>query len=625
MSILFGSNIASLGAQRSLARSSSALQTIFERLSSGQRINRASDDAAGLAIASSLRTDSRVFSQALRNVNDGLSLLNIQDGALESLTGVLMRQRELAAQAANGSFSLEQRLSLQEEFHALSFEYNRILSTTEFNGIGLFGDLGSSMRIQAGYGTQGSVSFDMGSELARDVGDGTFGAFDGYLGYGAFGTFGDFNNDGIQDYFGMEDESGYGSQVMIGDGSGGFTNIGSVFTASDSDVAVGAADLNGDGNLDLFAINQGASSVSAAHIRYAFGNGDGTFQSVQSTSLVPLVGSTTGFLDFGIGDANGDGIVDIFLQTVDGLFNIYGGDTLAANDSPLTSASNATDISVSDFNGDGLADYLTRVGSDTVLFLNQGGGSFAASATLTGVVSTAQDVADVDQDGYLDIILKDQAGDIHVLLGDGDGSFADHLTFAGNGVGTRSLKLADLNSDGFLDLVEVNSSGELGTYLGNGDGTFEDRVTSSGSFATPTHIFLEDIDGDGVVELINPFLAGATYSANTELSANAGYYSLATQEEALSALDQVEEALTRLSSERGVIGAIQSRLGSAANILFATRENYQAAESRIVDADISFEAADLVRQGILQQAASAVLAQANQQPALALQLLRGER
>lgn len=145
------------------------------------------------------------------------------------------------------------------------------------------------------------------------------------------------------------------------------------------------------------------------------------------------------------------------------------------------------------------------------------------------------------------------------------------------------------------------------------------------SFATPTHIFLEDIDGDGVVELINPFLAGATYSANTELSANAGYYSLATQEEALSALDQVEEALTRLSSERGVIGAIQSRLGSAANILFATRENYQAAESRIVDADISFEAADLVRQGILQQAASAVLAQANQQPALALQLLRGER
>ena len=115
MSIGLGSNISSLRAQRLLNASSGTLGSIFERLASGTRINRASDDAAGLAIADSLRKDARVLNQASRNVNDGVSLLNIADSTLSNQKTILTRLQELATQAANGVYSSEQRRSLQKK------------------------------------------------------------------------------------------------------------------------------------------------------------------------------------------------------------------------------------------------------------------------------------------------------------------------------------------------------------------------------------------------------------------------------------------------------------------------------------------------------------------------------
>lgn len=103
MPITLGTNINSLKTQRQLGLTEQSLGTVFERLSSGQRINRASDDAAGLAISESLRVDRRVFNQGIRNLNDGLSVLNIADSTVEELSGIVIRIQELAAQAANGS------------------------------------------------------------------------------------------------------------------------------------------------------------------------------------------------------------------------------------------------------------------------------------------------------------------------------------------------------------------------------------------------------------------------------------------------------------------------------------------------------------------------------------------
>ena len=150
MGITLGSNIASLKAQRTLGLSTEQLSRTFERLSSGQRINRASDDAAGLAIADSLKASQRVATVAIRNANDGISTIAIADSALGEIGNVLSRLAELAEQSANGVFSTTQRSALSNEFVALSSEIERIATTTQFNGVTLLSG-GSALTLQIGF------------------------------------------------------------------------------------------------------------------------------------------------------------------------------------------------------------------------------------------------------------------------------------------------------------------------------------------------------------------------------------------------------------------------------------------------------------------------------------------
>lgn len=150
MAVTLGSNIASLQAQRRLATATDALSRTFERLSSGQRINRASDDAAGLAIADSLRASQRVATVAIRNANDGISTIAIADSALGEIGNVLSRLAELAEQSANGVFSTTQRSALSNEFVALASEIERIATTTQFNGVSLLSG-GGTLTLQVGF------------------------------------------------------------------------------------------------------------------------------------------------------------------------------------------------------------------------------------------------------------------------------------------------------------------------------------------------------------------------------------------------------------------------------------------------------------------------------------------
>jgi flagellin len=137
MAITIGSNVSSLQAQRRLAVTSEALNGTFLRLSSGQRINKASDDAAGLAIADSLRANIRVSQVAVRNANDGISSIAIADASLNDIGNVLTRMAELAEQSSSGTFSITQRSALSSEFVALASEIERISTVTEFNGVKL--------------------------------------------------------------------------------------------------------------------------------------------------------------------------------------------------------------------------------------------------------------------------------------------------------------------------------------------------------------------------------------------------------------------------------------------------------------------------------------------------------
>lgn len=150
MPITIASNISSLVAQRKLATANEQLTSTYEKLSSGQRINRASDDAAGLAIADSLRANTRIASVAVRNANDGISTVAIADGALAEVGNVLSRLGELSEQSANGTFSTQQRSALQNEFSALGSEIERIAITTKFNGVTLLSG-GNSITLQVGF------------------------------------------------------------------------------------------------------------------------------------------------------------------------------------------------------------------------------------------------------------------------------------------------------------------------------------------------------------------------------------------------------------------------------------------------------------------------------------------
>ena len=153
MPITINSNISSLKGQRLLTVSSDALSKTYEKLSSGQRINRASDDAAGLAIADSLKATPRVASVAIRNANDGISTIAIADGALGQIGNVLSRLAELAEQSANGTYSTQQRSALQNEFVSLGSEIERIAVTTTFNGVTLLSGT-PQIVLQVGFNSQ---------------------------------------------------------------------------------------------------------------------------------------------------------------------------------------------------------------------------------------------------------------------------------------------------------------------------------------------------------------------------------------------------------------------------------------------------------------------------------------
>jgi len=146
MPIRIFNNIASINSQRILGANNDRLAQSVERISSGIRINRAADDAAGLAISEGLRSDIRATRQAVRNANDGISVINITEGALNEQASILIRLRELASQASTGTVGSTERQTIQLEFDALRLEIDRIAATTEFNGQKLVdGSLASSV------------------------------------------------------------------------------------------------------------------------------------------------------------------------------------------------------------------------------------------------------------------------------------------------------------------------------------------------------------------------------------------------------------------------------------------------------------------------------------------------
>lgn len=172
MALSVNTNVASLNAQRNLMTNSAGLGRSLQRLSSGLRINQASDDAAGLAISNGLTAQVRGLNQAVRNAGDGLSLLGTAESAISEQTNILQRVRELAVQSANDTNSMTNRGSLNDEVNALVSELTRIAGTVEFNGLKLLDGTFTSKEVQVGAyaGSNQKISVGLGGTRAVDIG-----------------------------------------------------------------------------------------------------------------------------------------------------------------------------------------------------------------------------------------------------------------------------------------------------------------------------------------------------------------------------------------------------------------------------------------------------------------------
>ncbi len=158
MGIRVNTNVGSLNAQRHLYNTTMKFQKSMERLSSGMRINRSGDDAAGLAISESLKSDIRALQQASRNAADGISLVQVAEGSLDEVNNILLRLRELAEQSATETLGENEREYLNDEFQELLQEIDRIGTTAEFNGIMLLDGTANTLDVQVGIGTVANTS-----------------------------------------------------------------------------------------------------------------------------------------------------------------------------------------------------------------------------------------------------------------------------------------------------------------------------------------------------------------------------------------------------------------------------------------------------------------------------------
>jgi flagellin len=604
------------------------------------RINSASDDAAGLAISESLRASSRVFTTGIRNFNDGVSLLSIAEGAIGELSSIVSRLKELAEQSSNGTYTNKQRNALDAEAQSLSDEYSRIIRTTSFNGSNLFDGTISELRFQGGFGVDGGITSSMGG----DIGTGRFTSSSSTtLSLGTYSDIiaTDLNNDGNRDV--IVSGTGGGSnniriQFLNGDGS---IQSSTTFSALTNGLEI--ADVNNDGYGDI--ITGGSAASGQAAILVHLNNGDGTFRSGMTMATT----AASAYYDMQAKDINGDGKLDIAVSGSMGtgethilLGNGDGTFSLAQTYQAGVSATLLFTTELEDLNGDGNLDLFVAgsTGADArfSVRLGNGDGTFRLQSTfqpsvvaLINNVSTTN-LADINGDGALDYYTagRNTTGGLHIGFGNGDGTFRASRTYSTATPGLNTVSHGDFNSDGKIDIIGTGTNASftsvaLTTFLSNGDGTFSSVSTDLGIIGTALAGFVTDINNDGVDDYVSGpspsnlrYFYGETRDGVSELR----NFSLKTQYDSKQALSEFDKTLTRLLTQRGEIGAFQSRLTTATNVLSATNENYIAADSRIRDADIASEAANVLSLTILQQAGAALMAQSNRGGDIALKLLR---
>ncbi|WP_100405454.1 flagellin N-terminal helical domain-containing protein [Bacillus solitudinis] len=626
--MIINNNIPALNTYRQMGANQKNNANAMEKLSSGLRINKAGDDAAGLAISEKMRAQVRGLDQASRNSQDGISMIQTAEGALQETQNILQRMRELATQSANDTNVDVDRKEIQKEMNQLTSEINRIGNTTEFNTQKLInGEKANTftsevvgMNFVGGSDTEASVA---GTGIDVKLLDGANALAEGEH---TLDITVDRNTRDVQSLTPTANDLG---------GTG--ANAGVVFAnnqiTADNTTAAETWTMTFDAASNSFTVaNAGGTTSDVYNVGEEFNAHGVSFKIEDVGSLTD--GQTLTF-DTTIGaDVIGTESAGYTAGTAqDAVFN--GAVTLTDDNQNEISqyaggrveiGTTSTDVSVKIYDKDNNLVVDDTLGAATGTYDNHG-----VKFEITGAATSNDNV-----------ITMDIAEDTYTVQGSLNGGAAQTLTSSYDGISTDSVS----EFTGF-DGIQLDSS----AILASGSHTFnvEQTVEESGEdnslnfqiganqnqalnlsisdmrsealgISSKDSNTLTFINRDGIEETVNltdsEDVTDGTNSAGVERALD-----VSTHENAAKAITVINNAIESVSSERSKLGANQNRLEHTISNLGTSSENLQAAESRIRDVDMAKEVMEMTRTNILSQASQAMLAQANQKPQSVLQLL----
>ncbi|WP_271044023.1 flagellin N-terminal helical domain-containing protein [Pseudomonas sp. VB3] len=568
MAMSVNTNITSLGVQKNLNKASEALSQSMNRLSSGLKINSAKDDAAGMQIANRLNNQVKGLNVAIANANNGVSIAQTAEGAMQESTNTLQRLRELALQASNGDKSDADRVSLQQEFTAKVGELNRIANTTTFGGRNLLDGSFSNVAFQIGANANETISFGM-TDISSTALKGNFkeAAVDGTAMTGLAAT---------------STGSVLGNSAAVTGTAATATIATDAFTINGTEIALGVAAAGVPAaTAALNAIN--AQTATTGVTATADGAGIVTLTSKNDIVLgaSAVGGATDGLAKLGLAAA-----------TVPSNSNLKSDGAISVNGTAVTWAADDT-----------MASVLTKLENAA------GGAAAGASATFADgrVKLTSGDGADIK----LSNTSSGSLSQLGLSAGTSQAKLTADTSIDVNGVEVK-FKKGD-TADAIVASINSASTGVQASK--NADGTLN-------LFADKDITIKDGSAGTGLAALGLTTVAAAGTKTAVTMETSVSDLSILTAASSQQAIQALEDAMQQIDSQRSQLGAVQNRFTSTVANLQSISQNSSAAKGRVEDADFASEAAELTKQQTLQQASTAILSQANQLPSAVLKLLQ---
>ena len=636
---IINTNIMSLNAQRQLDKSQRLQNQAMERLSSGLRVNSAKDDAAGLAIATGMESQTRGLNQAIRNANDGISMSQTAEGAMDEMTNIMQRMRELAVQAANDTNSASNRASIQKEVDQLYAELDRIANTTQFNGVVLLNGSAGKTTLQIGANSGEMLSFSIDAVTTKDLNLNAVSGL-GELNGGrvaASGTSvaGATINGVLLSGTTVDSTSAQGLATMI-NAKKGLTGV----------TATAYNALNGTGNQDgvtsglqINGVTLGATSSMQDLVNQINQEVPGVVASISKQGGLSLTNDTGNAITVGTGAQIG--LVD---GTYGGFISLTSADGTEIETGYLQSVGSSDNIHATGFNESRGSDeviggtVLTTVVTDNdgieingiklgaITGTSAADKAFAINALRdqTGVEASAKTEVELS----LNVPLPAAASNTQVngvyLAGLGAATTVDSAVSIINNLGIAGI-VAATSDDGKLVLtsqsgMDINVSDAGAVFSAGATDIYTGEITLTGQNGADV-VVTSNADTQANQEAALAKL-GLSSQGGDETAIGSGL-SVLSVSNASNTIDRIDDALAKISDSRANLGAIQNRLTSTISNLANVSQNTAAAKSRIMDADFAAETSMLSKAQVLQQAGTAMLAQANASNQGVLQLLQG--